>query len=235
MAKRTSTRARRPLAFSPRRRLGRQTTWRQSSSRARGTTTASTFGPSAALPLKCSSVLWGHGTAHAWRRCRGGGIAHVRRTVRMGGARTHAPAGYPPFAAETPEEVFDNVRHFHERLERPISDDGDEDAFAIPDDAWDLISRYASRARQAAAVQTLQLLTLVGECCSARCHTAVAQAPDGRTSPAWRTAPWRASAPDACVSAGPALARPAWRQRTVVCAAPRGRNHPAMRAYIGLR
>jgi hypothetical protein len=40
--------------------------------------------------------------------------------------------------------VFDNVRHYRERLVRPTADDADPDAVVapIPDDAWDLICQY---------------------------------------------------------------------------------------------
>jgi len=66
----------------------------------------------------------------------------------------HRPSpGYPPFAAETPEEVFDNIRHFRERLQRPVpggpeaaEDEDEAEPAEIPDDAWDLITQYARAA-----------------------------------------------------------------------------------------
>lgn len=51
--------------------------------------------------------------------------------------------GYPPFAAPTLEEVWVNVYHWQEVLERPIYEGADEE-FNLSDDLWDLINRLVT-------------------------------------------------------------------------------------------
>lgn len=48
--------------------------------------------------------------------------------------------GYPPFAGPTIEEVWVNVYHWQEVLERPTYDGADEE-FNVSDAAWHLITR----------------------------------------------------------------------------------------------
>ena len=119
---------------------GRPTTWRRSCWLAKATTTWSTIGRSGALHLRCWQV---HGSTlgRGLGRKVQGSTRRVDPDVGRRADLLAEPihAGYPPFAGETPEEVFDNVRHHDERLERPVDDE--DEAFLIPDDAWDLITR----------------------------------------------------------------------------------------------
>ena len=48
-------------------------------------------------------------------------------------------AGYPPFTAETNEEVYANVYHHEETLERPVFDDDEE--YCISDLGWKFVQR----------------------------------------------------------------------------------------------
>lgn len=49
-------------------------------------------------------------------------------------------AGYPPFVGENPDEVWVNLFHWQEVLERPVYDDIDAE-FNLTDESWDFINR----------------------------------------------------------------------------------------------
>ncbi len=51
--------------------------------------------------------------------------------------------GYPPFAAPSMDEVWVNVYHWQEVLERPVYE-GEDTEFNLSDDAWNLVNRYTT-------------------------------------------------------------------------------------------
>jgi cell cycle protein kinase DBF2 len=48
-------------------------------------------------------------------------------------------AGYPPFTAETNDEIWINVYNWKTVLERPVYE-GEDAEFNLPDDGWDMVS-----------------------------------------------------------------------------------------------
>ena len=55
-------------------------------------------------------------------------------------------SGFPPFAAPTMEEVWVNVYHWREVIERPVYD-GEDEEFNLSDNAWDLITKLVTDRR----------------------------------------------------------------------------------------
>lgn len=53
--------------------------------------------------------------------------------------------GYPPFAGESPDETWLNLRHWRKVLERPVFDkDSKDEEFNLRDSAWTFITRCIS-------------------------------------------------------------------------------------------
>jgi hypothetical protein len=63
--------------------------------------------------------------------------------------------GYPPFAGETPDETWLNLRHWRKVLERPVFDkDSKDEEFNLRDSAWAFITRCISDRRD--RLQTIE-------------------------------------------------------------------------------
>jgi serine/threonine protein kinase len=56
--------------------------------------------------------------------------------------------GYPPFAGETPDDTWLNLRHWKEVLVRPVFDKGSNDEeFNLQDHAWEFITKCIAERR----------------------------------------------------------------------------------------
>jgi cell cycle protein kinase DBF2 len=63
--------------------------------------------------------------------------------------------GYPPFAGETPDETWLNLRHWRKVLERPVFDkDSKDEEFNLRDSAWNFITKCIADRRD--RLQTIE-------------------------------------------------------------------------------